>query len=362
MSNVREYDDLIAFHPGSYVEDIVDSLNITQAEFAQRLGLSSKTVSKIINGEDSVSAATANKLERVTGISMQTWLNLQAQYDSKEAEIAALQSTDEDEVAAQIDVGFLKRNGLIPDKLYRKEEKKQTYRQLFKIADLTQLRLFNPAVSYRKAATKSESKSIVCSNVMLELATNTARDATEVPFEKNALVRVLPQIRKMSTQAPEVFYPDLVNKLRDCGIVLVALPNLPGAGLNGATRKFRNGSVLVLITDRAKYGDVFWFSLVHELGHVYYNDFHSDPTNHEAYAAKEARADKFAAEFFIPNDLYQTFLATNVITNHSIREFADRLGINPGIVVGRLQSDKVINFSSFNSLKTKYQIMLNTAE
>ena len=38
MSSNLMYENLIAFHPGSYVEDIVEDLNITQKEFAARLG------------------------------------------------------------------------------------------------------------------------------------------------------------------------------------------------------------------------------------------------------------------------------------------------------------------------------------
>lgn len=81
MSKEKVYEDLIAFHPGSYVEDIVDELNITQAEFADKLGVSAKTISKIINGEDRISNDIANKLAKLTGISVKTWMNLQEAYD-----------------------------------------------------------------------------------------------------------------------------------------------------------------------------------------------------------------------------------------------------------------------------------------
>ena len=46
MSKEVIYKELIAFHPGSYIEDIVEELNITQSEFAERLGVSAKTISK----------------------------------------------------------------------------------------------------------------------------------------------------------------------------------------------------------------------------------------------------------------------------------------------------------------------------
>ncbi len=82
-----EYKDLIAFHPGSYVEEIIEALDISQAEFVERLGVSTMTIRKIIKGEANVSAETAKRLAKLTGISIQTWLNLQANYDAKVAEI-----------------------------------------------------------------------------------------------------------------------------------------------------------------------------------------------------------------------------------------------------------------------------------
>lgn len=86
MSKENIYKELIAFHPGSYVEDIIEELNITQAEFAERLGTSSKTISKIINGEENISLDIANKLSKLTGVSIKTWLNLQMNYDIKRKE------------------------------------------------------------------------------------------------------------------------------------------------------------------------------------------------------------------------------------------------------------------------------------
>lgn len=96
MNNIVAYQDLIAFHPGTYVADIIEEMNITQAEFAERLGTTPKTVSKIVNAEDSLSKDLANKLSKVTGISLATWLNLQNQYDIKFAQINDLRDSAEE--------------------------------------------------------------------------------------------------------------------------------------------------------------------------------------------------------------------------------------------------------------------------
>ena len=79
--------DLIAFHPGQYIGELIEDYTMTQKEFAEKLGLSPKTISKLVNGEESISNDLAQKLEKLTNISMKTWLNLQASYDRKVAEV-----------------------------------------------------------------------------------------------------------------------------------------------------------------------------------------------------------------------------------------------------------------------------------
>ena len=78
--------DLIAFHPGQYIGELIEDYQLTQKEFAEKLEVSPKTISKLVDGEESISNDLAQKLEKLTNISMKTWLNLQASYDRKVAE------------------------------------------------------------------------------------------------------------------------------------------------------------------------------------------------------------------------------------------------------------------------------------
>ena len=87
MTNkIIESKDLIAFHPGQYVEELIKEYNVTQKEFAERLGISEMKLGKLVSGEESISNDTAESLAKLTNISMQTWLNLQNAYDVKVAE------------------------------------------------------------------------------------------------------------------------------------------------------------------------------------------------------------------------------------------------------------------------------------
>ena len=75
--------DLIAFHPGQYIGELIEDYQMTQKEFAEKLEVSPKAISKLVNGEESISSDLAQKLEKLTNISMKTWLNLQASFDRK---------------------------------------------------------------------------------------------------------------------------------------------------------------------------------------------------------------------------------------------------------------------------------------
>ena len=95
MSN-KVYKDLAAFHPGYYVQDIIDDMEITQSEFAKRLNTTSKTLSQLLAGKISLSVDLAGKLSQMTGTSVTMWRNLQAQYDEKVLEIERQQQLDEE--------------------------------------------------------------------------------------------------------------------------------------------------------------------------------------------------------------------------------------------------------------------------
>lgn len=358
MSKETTYKELIAFHPGTYVEDILENLNITQKEFARRLNTTEKSISKLINGEDNLSKEMAYKLSKLTGISINTWMNLQNEYDKKLLEINEKQLEDEIEVCQQIDFNYFKKHGFVEDRKFSLNEKIESLRSILNVANLTYLREFNMNVSYRNTR-EFEEKSIINSNVMLEVASNIARNKTKKKLDREKLRKYLPEIRKMTKQDPSVFYPKLKEMLLECGIVLVALPNLKNASINGATKKFKNGSVLLLISDKNKSSDVFWFSIIHEISHILDGDFYSDYEDRDIYEKKELKADKFARDFFIKEEQYEKFIKHGDFSEKAIVSFSLNLGIHPSILLGRLQKDGKVPYNHYFKLKTQYSVVLN---
>lgn len=49
------------------------------------------------------------------------------------------------------------------------------------------------------------------------------------------------------------------------------------------------------------------------------------------------------------------FMFTLVPSSENIKAFAKRIGIAPGIVLGRLQKEQLVPWSRFNDLKVRYR-------
>jgi addiction module HigA family antidote len=77
---------LPAIHPGEYLSETLDELNISQAEFARAIGVSPMRISHVIKGTRPVTAELALLFGRTFDQAPQYWLNLQASYDLKMAE------------------------------------------------------------------------------------------------------------------------------------------------------------------------------------------------------------------------------------------------------------------------------------
>ena len=79
---------LPAIHPGGFLRETLDEMNISQAQFARIISISPMRVSHVLNGARPVTAELALLFGRALGQSPQYWLNLQSDFDLKIAEKA----------------------------------------------------------------------------------------------------------------------------------------------------------------------------------------------------------------------------------------------------------------------------------
>ena len=100
----------------------------------------------------------------------------------------------------------------------------------------------------------------------------------------------------------------------------------------------------------------FWFTFFHEVAHILLHDkdaifLDEWETGKKPTSEQENEANQWSRNFLIP-ERYQSELA-KLKSKSAVTSFAEKIGIHPGIVVGRLQHDEVIQQSWMNHLKEK---------
>lgn len=366
--NKIEYEELIAFHPGYYVKDYIEDQGITQEELAKRLQTTPKYVSDLVNGRINLTDEMVLKLSIVFGTSTTMWLNLNQKYIEKKLEIEKrIQLDKECELVRQIEYKFWVELGLVKATRVA-TEKVMELQRYFKVSSLSVLSERDFLVQYRTSVPEVTDVNVINANAWVQTAINIGAGMDVEPYDKKKLSAAIPEIRSMTVQDPKKFYPRLKELLASCGVALVLLPNLKNCGVNGAVKWLGKDKVVLALNDRRKYADTFWFALFHELGHVLQqrvkvllvSEKNKVGLETDALIQKlEMEADLFSQDTLIPKDEYLEFIEDNPggFTSDSVRAFAKKINILPGIVVGRLQQDQYLTYqTNLNSLKIKYVI------
>lgn len=361
--NKVEYKDLIAFHPGYYLADIIEEMGITQQEFAHRLGTTGKNLSDLLRGKIRLSDEIALKLSLMLGTSTDLWLNLQKTYTEKTLEIERNTRIDQEtRLLQQLDYGFFYSLNLVPE-AKKNDEKVEELLKYLNVSSFNVLKETDFLINFRTSVSQVEEKNIINSNAWVLTALNMGRNIKTDPLDLKRLKGFLPEIRSMTRQHPEENEERLVNLFSSCGVAFVLVPHLKNSGINGAVKWISKQKVILAINDRRKYADSFWFSLFHEIGHVFQQkatmlivnrDINEmDETNKKL----ERMADDFAQNALIPKEEYERFLKGEDYSEYAILSFSDKISIHPGIVVGRMQRDGYLDYNSgLNRLKEKYTI------
>ncbi|MCX7018430.1 MAG: HigA family addiction module antitoxin [Candidatus Sumerlaeota bacterium] len=67
--------------PGATLAESLERASMTQANLAERTGLSCKTINGIVNEREPITPETAIELEKVFRVPVSFWMNLQQNYD-----------------------------------------------------------------------------------------------------------------------------------------------------------------------------------------------------------------------------------------------------------------------------------------
>lgn len=92
---------IIATPPGATIKEQLKDRGMSQKEFATRMDMSEKHISKLINGEVQLTSEVVVRLEMVLGVPAKFWNNLEAIYREKLIKAEAEISMDKDEEIAK---------------------------------------------------------------------------------------------------------------------------------------------------------------------------------------------------------------------------------------------------------------------
>ena len=354
-----KYNPDYAVPPGWVLEERIEVLDLSQAEFAGLCGFSPETVSEIIAGKAPIEPEAATVLERETGLDRSIWLNLEASYRDKLAELG--ENAELAEWAKKFPVKELVKRGDISEFSLQAD----SVARMLSFFDVWSVGAFQDkhgeaSVAYRHSPSFRSSGPALATWLRLG---EIEAEQTECPeYDREAFLGSLQDIRTLTETADNGIFEHAKVLCLQSGVVLLFVKPFPKVALSGVSRWLSSQRPVIQLSARHKTDDHLWFSLFHEAAHILLHDDSQvfiDGIRGEVATVKseenqlEAQADTWAQDFLVPRADWDKFAGAFLGSAGEVRYFAGQQGIAPGIVVGRLQREGILPWDRLNTLKRK---------
>jgi len=352
---MNTYNPDYTIHPGDYLAEVLEARGIRQTDFAKRAGISTKAVSQIINRKSLFSADLAFDFERILNIKAEIWMNMVNSWQlfqvkaKEEKQLAKKQTRD---WLRRFPTRDLRKLGIIP-KSRKPQEVAEALLRFFHVSSPEACTdwITKRSVAFRKSTVFSES--VEATSIWLQIAEKSATKK-ELPFyDREKFKTVLGRIRSFTLLNWPQILPNLEESCNEAGVALVVVPQIEGTRLSGASWWFGSDRPIIALSLRHRSNDHFWFTFFHESAHILFHGkkgiFLDSSDGYET--PDEREANEFARNLLIPSDEWILFAQKGDFFEPAIRAFAQSLCVHPGIVVGRLQYEGLIDRSWHNSLK-----------
>jgi len=347
----NQYQPDVVTSPGETLADTIQALGMEQNDLAERIGLTPKTVNKIIKGGASITPDTALLLERALGVPATFWLNRQRRFDELQArseERGRLQVSSD--WVRQFPFSTMVKYGWVPaaDTIIKRIEVILNY---FGVVSPSVWESYwdTVEVSYRKSERFATNKYSLAA--WLRRGEVIGQSIHCQPFDADKFKSSLFEIRSLTTLSASEFQPKLIDTCASCGVAVAFVKELPKTA-SGATRWLTSEKALIQLSLKYKTDDHLWFTFFHEAGHILRHQkkgIYLEWSRHQGQ--EEEEANRFATDVLIPPSSWKKFPSTGRITKSSICAFARVEKIAPGVVVGQLQHKGKLPRSHCNDLK-----------
>ncbi len=357
------------FPPGDFIKEELEARGWTQTDLAEILGRPFRLVNEIIAGKRSITPETAKGLGDAFGTGAQFWMNLESSYQLSQVK-------NQDSVVARRAKLYtkaplkemIKRQWIEPSNSVEVLEKRTL--DFFDLKSLDEELEFWP---HAARTSTSYTEVTPAQWTWLFRARHLAKAVQAKPFTVSLLEEGLERLRLLLQSAEEVRHVPRI--LAESGIRFVVLEPLPQTRIDGVCFWLDEKSPVITLSLRYDRIDWFWFTLLHELGHVKNRDGlkeqgqldtdlvgeHALPTDQKPES--EQRTDHFAADFLIPQKEMDNFIARirPLYSKQRIGGFAARLKRHPGIVVGQLQRRSEITYAHNREMLSKVREIVTSS-
>ena len=355
-SDSNQYRPDFVSHPGATLKDALEEIGLSQADLATRMGRPVKTISEVINGKASITPETAVQLELVVGIPATFWNSREKAY----REFLVLKKKkseweEQKEWTSLFPLNDLFKYGFVP-KVKEPSEQVKYVLQFLGVNSRDQWATVFDQYSMAFRRSSAFDANDYALGAWLRAGVITAQNQALSPYSKELFVEALHAARSLTTEEPEVFQPEIQRMCSKAGVAVVFVPQFKKSLVSGATRWLTPHHGLIQLSIRYKTNDHLWFTFFHEAAHLLLHGkklIFLDTGKNEGELELEANA--WATNFLIPENAYREFLNAGTFNKAAIIEFAEQIGIAAGIVVGRLQHDRYLQFSHCNDLKVRFE-------
>jgi len=344
--------------PGEILEDYLENINMTQKDLADRTGLAVKTINEIIKGKAPITPETALKFERSLGRPANFWNSLELKYQEDKVRLLEQQKLEASlEWLKKFPVKDMCKMGWIA----KSNDKCELLDEILRFFGIASPGQWPKVWGNRQTLYRQTQKfHIVAESVAVWLRKGEieAHKIPCAPFDKKLFKEALQKVRGLTKEkTPKTFIPKLVELCAAAGVAVVFVPELPGTRVSGATQWIVDKAIIQLSL-RYKTNDHLWFTFFHEAGHIL---LHGRKEvfieENKCSEEKEVEANAFAQKILIPPSGWHFFMAKigRKPLLAEIKQFAEKIDIAPGIVVGRLQREEIIAYNVGNRLKVSYR-------
>jgi plasmid maintenance system antidote protein VapI/Zn-dependent peptidase ImmA (M78 family) len=352
----NQYHSYYVSPPGNTLLETLEAISMPRTELAKRMGRPVKIINEIIQAKAVITDEIALQLEQVLRIPASFWLNGEWHYQESLARLA-----DERRLRGwvgwlkEIPVQYMMQQGWIPT---HTEKTLQVLEALkfFAVASPDGWRTTweCTVIMYRKSKAFTSNFGALTAWLRQGEIQSQLIDCSH--YNEETFHKALVSIRSLTVESSGVWQKELVRLCANAGVAVVFVPEVPKTSMSGAVHWIESTKALIQLGLRYQTEDQFWFTFFHEAGHIvrhgiriYY--WEVDEKNREW---EEHEADVFATNSLIDRTQWQQFIAQkSYCTQEDILKFARKVGIAPGIVVARLQQEKLLPLEHCNDLKRR---------